>query len=97
MSNQLIIADIAVRQDSEGRYNLNDLHQAAGGDPKDRPGEWLKTGRTQALAAEVANANIIAIKSKRGRYGGTFVVKEVSRSSDVRIAPAFSLKVCPVK
>lgn len=27
----LIVADVAVRNDSEGRYHLNDLHKASGG------------------------------------------------------------------
>lgn len=30
----LVISDVAIRQDTEGRYCLNDLHKASGGDPK---------------------------------------------------------------
>jgi hypothetical protein len=70
---ELIIADIAVHQD-DGRYNLNDLHKAAGGEKRHFPNYWLTNDKTQGLAAEVSNNEIPAINSKRGRYGGTFVV-----------------------
>jgi hypothetical protein len=33
---------VAILQDSEGRYFLNDLHRAAGGHKKDRPSTWLQ-------------------------------------------------------
>ena len=39
MNTQVITIDtITIKQDSEGRYCLNDLHKAAGSLPKDHPG-----------------------------------------------------------
>lgn len=53
----------------------------------------MKTDQVKALVAEVENANIVAINSKRGRYGGTFVVKELVYAYAMWISPAFHLKV----
>ncbi len=84
-----------VRQDSEGRFNLNDLHKAAGGNPKDRPGSFMRLDTTQSLIheAERENAHIRAFKSVTGRGGGTFVVKELVYAYAMWISPAFHLKV----
>jgi hypothetical protein len=93
MTNQLTIANTAIRQDAEGRYCLNDLHKAAGGIPKHRPGEWLKTAQVQELVAEIESANIVAVYKVMGRNGGTFVVKELVYAYAMWISPAFHLKV----
>ncbi|MBU2712623.1 KilA-N domain-containing protein [Zooshikella harenae] len=46
MSNQgltpIIIDSISIKQDTQGRFCLNDLHKAAGGDPLQRPQLWLR-------------------------------------------------------
>ncbi|WP_141332205.1 KilA-N domain-containing protein [Myxococcus sp. AB025B] len=36
-SQQLVIGDVVVQQDDHGRYSLNDLHRAAGGEPRPQP------------------------------------------------------------
>ena len=43
-STALVISDISVRQDAEGRYCLNDLHKSAGGEKRHRPNYWLVKG-----------------------------------------------------
>ncbi|MCW4151906.1 KilA-N domain-containing protein [Halomonas sp. 18H] len=82
--------DIAVRQDREGRFNLNDLHKAAGGVKHHQPGKFLFNQSTQDLISEIGE---YAVHSKRGRYGGTFVVKELVYAYAMWISPAFHLKV----
>lgn len=56
----LCIADVVIRQDEEGRYCLNDLHQASGSIAKDKPYEFLRSKSgveiVQALDMEGAEA-----------------------------------------
>lgn len=94
MSN-LIVADVAIRKDNEGRYCLNDLHRAAGGDPKHYPKQWLRYDKAQELIDEliVGNHTIKPVFSIAGRYGGTYVVKELVYAYTMWISPAFHLKV----
>lgn len=89
--NALIVADINIRQDADGRYCLNDLHHASGGESKHRPNYWLENQKTQELIAEVEIAGNPAIQSKQGL--GTFVVKELVYAYAMWISPAFNLKV----
>lgn len=94
----LSIAGTAIRQDDAGRYCLNDLHKASGGNPNHRPGEWLRNKQTQALAAEIGDAEIPAsapIASIKGGDGaqGTYVAKELVYAYAMWISPAFNLKV----
>lgn len=86
-----VIADVAIRQDSEGRYCLNDLHRASGSEAKNKPGNWLMLDQTKALASEIEIAGIAAILSKQGL--GTYVAKELVYSYAMWISPAFHLKV----
>lgn len=94
MSNiTLFVLNTPIRTDAEGRYSLNDLHRAAGGESKHRPGEWLRNAQTAELIAEIETAGISAVKSQEGRGGGTYVVKELVYSYAMWISPAFNLKV----
>ena len=89
----IVIDSIAIRQDEEGRFCLNDLHKAAGGEPKHRPGEWLKSGPTSQLISEIESANVIAVSTVMGRNGGTYVCKELVYAYAMWISPQFHLKV----
>jgi hypothetical protein len=100
MNNQLQaiqIDSIVIRQDSEGRYCLNDLHKAAGGLTKDSPSNWDRRDRIEPLLEELKNSSIwkgIAfITSVGGRNGGTFVCKELVYAYAMWISPKFHLKV----
>jgi phage antirepressor YoqD-like protein len=90
-ANALSVADIPVRQDSEGRYCLNDLHQAAGHAQRHRPRYWLANRQTQALVAEMAIGGIPPIAAKQRL--GTFVCRELVYAYAMWISPAFHLKV----
>ena len=50
----IAIADVVVRQDSKGRYNLNDFHRAAGEENRHRPSLWAENQQAKDLAAEIA-------------------------------------------
>lgn len=96
MTNQIIISDITIHKDSQGRYSLNDLHQASGGEEKDKPANWLRLEKTVELIDEILNAQIRAFKpvdSRKGRYGGTYVCKELVYSYAMWISASFALKV----
>lgn len=91
----LKIADTAIRTDAAGRYCLNDLHRAAGGEKRHQPSNWLALQQTQDLLAELAGGaaipGISGIESKQGL--GTFVAKELVYAYAMWISPAFHLKV----
>ena len=97
--NNLVVADIQVRMDNEGRYCLNDLHKAAGGDPKDAPAQWDRRERLDGLVAAYRETMpngtvwVTPISAVSGRNGGTFLVKELVYAYAMWISPAFHLKV----
>jgi hypothetical protein len=94
----ITLFDVAVRADKEGRFSLNDLHRAAveGGITKDiRPNEWMALDRTKELAGILIaeNSSSLPIKASAGRYGGTYVSKELVYAYAMWISPAFHLQV----
>lgn len=91
-----IIAGVAIRQDADGRYSLNDLHRAAGGEKRHQPSDWLKISQTLELAEAISNSGNSRNKPvtvEVGRYGGTFVVKEMVYAYAMWINALFHLKV----
>ena len=88
----LIVANVAIRQDAEGRYCLNDLHKAAGGERRHEINLWLRNQQTKELIEELENTQI-PVFILRGRNGGTFVAKELVYAYAMWISPAFHLKV----
>lgn len=89
------IGDISVRQ-LDGLYSLNDLHKASGGNPSQRPGEFMRLEQTQALTAAIETAGIPAVKTKEGRNGGTYVAREVVIAYAAWVNATFHLKVIRV-
>ena len=81
----------------EGRFSLNDFHRAAGGEDKHKPANWMRLDSTQALVEEISNCSDVSsknpINSKEGRYGGTYVCKELVYAYAMWISAAFQLKV----
>lgn len=94
--SDLTIAGTGIRRDGAGRYCLNDLHKAAGGETRHQPAFWLRNAQTRALIEELGNsANLqsSAISTLEGAAGGTYVAKELVYAFAMWISPAFHLKV----
>lgn len=90
--NSLMIADVGIRQDNEGRYNLNDLHRASGSNKKHQPANWLRLDTTQDLCKVIDSSS--DVRSLDIRNGvGSFVCKQLVYSYAMWISPEFSLKV----
>jgi anti-repressor protein len=87
----LTVCNTDVRQDSEGRYCLNDLHKASGGEARHKPSEWLRNKQTDELVRELEKAGIPAIASKQQL--GTYVAKDLVYDYAMWISPAFKVKV----
>lgn len=45
--NNVVIANIEIAVDLNGRYNLNALHRASGADSNKAPAQWLRSKSTQ--------------------------------------------------
>ena len=95
MSTDLIIADVTILQDVQGRYSLNTLHQASDASEIKRPGQWLKRKSTQALIAELdtqmsfSTCDVVT----GGNRAGTYVHELLAVSYAGWISPAFQLRV----
>jgi phage antirepressor YoqD-like protein len=91
----LTVAGIHVRQDEAGRFCLNDLHRASGGENRHRPSLWTANRQTAELISELqAEAGIPALVSEHGGVTpGTYVVKELVYAYAMWISPAFNLRV----
>ena len=96
-TNSIVISDIKIHKDAEGRYSLNDLHKAAGKEHRHLPNYWFELQQAKELIEEILNTGFPVIKnpvdSKKGRYGGTYVCKELVYSYAMWISAAFALKV----
>ena len=91
MQNQIYLYDTQIRQDEQGRFCLNDLHQASGGESRHRPAYWLSNQQTQELIGEISKDGIPSIFIKQGL--GTFVSKELVYAYAMWISPKFHLYV----
>ena len=91
MNNQIQLHNTQIRQDEQGRFCLNDLHQASGGESRHRPAYWLSNQQTQELIGEISKDGIPSILTKQGL--GTFVSKELVYSYAMWISPKFHLHV----
>lgn len=92
MSKQLTVCGVAIKQDAEGRYCLNDLHKAAGGEAKHTPGRFTCTDSFQGLCAELSR-NQDKSPFTSGRGVGTFVVKELVYAYAMWVSPKLHLEV----
>ena len=94
-----VIAGVTIYTDSDGRFNLNALHHASGGNPNTAPGQWLRLKSTETLKNELidstncADLHSLPIVQKEGRAGGTFAHKLLAISYAGWISPSFQLKV----
>ena len=98
--SELIISDVSIHQDSEGRFCLNDLHKAAGNAKKYAPSYWLANQQTKDLIAELTTTGIPVLEQNQpvkvingGRNPGTYVVKELVYAYAMWISPKFHIQV----
>ncbi|ENU24155.1 hypothetical protein F993_01471 [Acinetobacter proteolyticus] len=96
----IAVDGVTIRIDAQGRFCLNDLHQASGGLEKDKPKFFLENKQTQALVKELTEGGIPPSKQNQpvsvtrgGLEQGTYVVKELVYSYAMWISAAFNLKV----
>ena len=85
---KVTICEVPIDQDAEGRYRLNDLHKAAGGEKRHQPSDWAETQQTKDLIVEISNSLNYPIKSSAGRYGGTYAVKSLAIRYAMWISPS---------
>lgn len=72
------ISNVAIRQNDNQFYNLNDLHKASGAEKKHQPAFWLRSEQTKELISEIeAEGKIACTTSQGGKNRGTFVCKEL--------------------
>lgn len=99
----LVIGSFSIRQDEDGRYCLNDLHKASGGDKKHQPAYFVRNQQTKDLIEiiEGENDDLQICRSKqavssirgKGLEQGTYVVKELVYSYAMWISAKFHLMV----
>lgn len=100
MNLPIIIEDIAIRQDDQGRFCLNDLHQASGGEKRYAPNEWLHNKQTIELIEELAKPGIPGREQNQslsvingGNKQGTYVTEDMVYDHAMWISPKFKVKV----
>ncbi len=108
MTQSIVISNTTIGQDEQGRYCLNHLHRAAGGNKHHKPANWLRSDAVQALIAELEKEQFseMSTAQKAGRAGipvlvsvnggispGTFGVKELVYAYATWISPKFFLHV----
>ena len=86
------IAETVITTDQDGRFCLNDLHKASGGEDRHVPGYWLENRQAIELVAELETTGIPVVK-KTGRNGGTYVCKELVYAYAMWISARFHLEV----
>jgi phage antirepressor YoqD-like protein len=97
MNNLPVVAGVPVNTDDQGRFNLNALHRASGGESHKKPSEWIRTKQSKDLVKELSVNSRLgqnAINSVRGGSSpGTYAHELLAISYAGWISPAFQLKV----
>ncbi|HIB1403560.1 TPA: KilA-N domain-containing protein [Salmonella enterica subsp. enterica serovar Muenchen] len=101
MNSLMVIDGIEVRRDIQGRYCLNDLHRAAGGEKRHRPQYWIENKQTSELIEQILTEAVIPSLEQNqpvnviygGNNQGTYVCKDLVYSYAMWISAAFHLKV----
>lgn len=95
-----VIAGVEITTDAEGRFNLNALHRASGGEKKNGPSYWLALETTQALINELeqrlsdTEISVSVIKSiKGGLNQGSYAHELLAIAYASWISPSFHLQV----
>jgi hypothetical protein len=92
----LAISGISIRQDSEGRFCLNDLHKSSGNNPKHQPAFFARRKQTAELIEELkasANSQTPLATLNDGINNGTYAVKELVYAYAMWISAKFHIAV----
>jgi len=92
----LTINNIEITTDEQGRYSLNDLHAASGGENKTKPSLFYRSDSFEKVVEvlKAQNSAFEPITKKRGRYnGGTWVCKELVYKYAMWVSAEFEVKV----
>lgn len=87
------VAGVTIARDQEGRFCLNDLHRAAGGERRHGPSLWLENQQTKELAQELSDTGIPVSVVRGGPEQGTYVCKEMVYAYAMWISAKFHLQV----
>ncbi|WP_414692024.1 KilA-N domain-containing protein [Pantoea vagans] len=93
MRMKIVIFDVAVKQDKDGRFCLNDLHKSAGGERRNDPHDWLRLKQTAELVQELSDTGIPVTTVRGGKVQGTYVCKELVYAYAMWISAKFHLHV----
>ncbi|WP_257806303.1 KilA-N domain-containing protein [Burkholderia glumae] len=94
MKDLIEIGGVEIHADERGRFSLNDLHRAAGGEDRHRPSRYAENQQAKDLAEEIGKAGFPALVSvKGGASPGTYACKEMVYAYAMWISAAFHLKV----
>ncbi len=93
-----MIAGVEITTDAHGRFNLNALHRASGGEKSKQPSNWIRLEATQALIAELENQSSDLRSAPTstvngGSAPGTFAHELLAIDYAGWISPAFRLQV----
>ena len=93
-----IIAGVEITTDAHGRFNLNALHRASGGEKSKQPSNWQRLESTKALIDELkirsSDLRIAPVEAtKGGDDRGTFANELLAIDYAGWISPAFRLQV----
>lgn len=96
--SKVIINGTEVRISEDGLYSLNDLHKSSGGERKHQVPNFLRHQTTKEIIAELCNSSHSRsykdiINKTAGRYGGTWVCKELVYSYGMWVSAKFQLRV----
>lgn len=89
----IVIAGTSVATDAQGRYSLNDLHKAAGAEPRHQPARFIANQNTQELVAEIDTTEIPVVTVNGGRAPGTYACRELVYAYAMWISAKFHLEV----
>lgn len=66
--NEITIMNTAISTDAQGRFSLNDLHKAAGGDKKHQPANFLRMDQTLELISELGDEKALLTSEERSSH-----------------------------
>lgn len=92
------VSNTTIHKDAEGRFSLNDLHKASGGNQIHAPSQFLRNQQTIDLIAAIDAESDVQISAsvatkKGGHNQGSYGAKELVYAYAMWISPKFHLQV----